>query len=175
MNKTLKQKREEAESQEIRRYLLKNYTDLEITNTLNISMSKLLQYKKILGEEASEKYSPDSCPHTLGTSMVEFKERMLFVIRTCNHSLSNPKTSAKIKLKNEKLKRKTFVEMIKHLSKAETELEFDETDRQLEEEYRKIVGKAKDLKSKLNIMKESEIDQAIIEWLSLPRYMLRLS
>jgi hypothetical protein len=57
--KSQKQKREEYEAQEIRRYLVKNYTDQEIIETLDISMSKLMHYKKILGEEARKHYATE--------------------------------------------------------------------------------------------------------------------
>jgi hypothetical protein len=76
---------------------------------LNISMSKLMHHRNA---------------KTITTTNIKFKDRMLFVIRTCNQTLSNHEASARDRLINEKLKHKTFVEMIRHLAKDETDLTF---------------------------------------------------
>jgi hypothetical protein len=166
-HKTPEQKREEYEAQEVRRYVAKNYTDLEITGMLNISMSKLMHYKKILGAEVLKKYTPENYAKIVATTNIKFKERMLFVIRTCNQTpLSNPEASARDKLINEKLKRKTFVEMVRHLAKAETDLTFQENDSELQEEFRRTVTQARQIKSKIDLLDDSEIDKLVNDWLS---------
>jgi hypothetical protein len=164
-HKTSEQKREEYEAQEVRRYVAKNYTDLEISGMLNISMSKLMHYKKILGAEVLKKYKPENYAKIVATTNIKFKERMLFVIRTCNQTLSNPEASARDKLINEKLKRKTFVEMIRHLAKAETDLTFQENNSELQEEFRRTVTQARQIKSKIDLLDDSEIDKLVNDWL----------
>ena len=164
-HKTPEQKREEYEAQEVHRFIAKNYTDLEITGMLNISMSKLMHYKKMLGTRILEKYTPENYAKTIATTNIKFKERMLFVIRTCNQTLSNPEASARGRLINEKLRRKTFIEMIRHLSRAEADLTFQEKNSEIEEEFRRTVTQAKQIKSKIDLLDDSEIDKLVNDWL----------
>ena len=46
---------------------------------LNISMSKLMHYRKILGAEVLKKYKPENYAKIVATTNIKFKERMLFV------------------------------------------------------------------------------------------------
>jgi hypothetical protein len=169
--KSPKQKREEEyEAQEIRRYLVKSYTDQEITKMLNISMSKLMHYKKILGEEARKHYAPENAPKRVSSAVIEFKERMFSLIRINKEEiLSKTKIiSTSDQLRIEKLNRKIFVQMIKELADIKTDLNLHvKKDSELEEEFRKTIAHVKQLlNSKIDTMNESDIDKTIEDWLT---------
>jgi hypothetical protein len=167
--KSPKQKREEYEAQEIRRYLVKSYTDQEITKMLNISMSKLMHYKKILGEEARKHYAPENAPKRVSSAVIEFKERMFSLIRINKEILSKTKIiSTSDQLRIEKLNRKIFVQMIKELADIKTDLNLHVKDSELEEEFRKTIAQAKQLSNsnKIDLMNESDIDKTIEDWLT---------
>jgi hypothetical protein len=117
--KTEKQKKEEEfEAKEVWRYATQNYTDSEIMSALNISRSKLYEYKEMLGKEIYlKKYTPENYPKTIATAVIEFKERIFSLIHINKEVLSKkPKISTRDRLRFEKLNRKFFVRMIKELA-----------------------------------------------------------
>jgi len=156
------------------RYATQNYTDSEIMSALNISRSRLHEYKEMLGKEIYlKKYTPENYPKTIATTVViEFKERIFSLIHINKEVLSKkPKISTRDRLRFEKLNRKIFVRMIKELADIKkTDLNFQLKDNELEEDFRKTMAQVKQLLSnssnKIDIMNKSDIDKMIDDWLT---------
>ena len=49
--------------------------------------------------------------------------------------------------------------MIRHLAKSETDLTFQENNSELQEEFRRTVTQASQIKSKIDLLDDSEIDK----------------
>jgi hypothetical protein len=168
--KTEKQKKEEEDAKEVWRYAIQNYTDSEIMSTLNISRSKLYEYKEMLGKEIYlKKYTPEKYPKTIATAIIEFKERIFSLIHINKEVLLKPKISPRDRLRFEKLNRKFFVRMIKELANIKkTDLNFQLKDNELEEDFRKTMAQVKQLSNsnKIDTMIKSDVDKMIDDWLT---------